>query len=56
MNRWLGPALAAPATLWLLLAFAAPFLAVVLLALQPVADPFAPLIGPLSLAQFASIF
>lgn len=56
MNRWLGPALAAPATLWLLLAFVAPFAAVVLLALQPGADPFAPLLGSLSLEQFGTIF
>lgn len=51
----LGPALAAPVTLWLLLAFAAPFGAVVLLALHEVPDPFGPLLQPPSLAQFRTI-
>ncbi|MBU2959313.1 ABC transporter permease subunit [Citreicella sp. C3M06] len=55
MNKWMGPALAAPVTLWLLLAFAAPVIAVVLLSLHAVPDPFGPLIQPPSLAQFALV-
>lgn len=43
MRRWLGPGLAAPATLWLLAAFAAPVVMVVLLSFQPNGDFFAPL-------------
>jgi putative spermidine/putrescine transport system permease protein len=58
-NRWvrrsLGPALAAPATIWLMVAFAAPFLIVVLLAMQPESDPFAPLTFVPSAAQFRAI-
>ena len=50
-----GPALSAPVTLWLLLAFAAPLAVVILLSLQAGGDPFASLIQPLSLAQFAEI-
>jgi len=56
MKNWVGPALAAPATMWLLLAFAAPFLVVVLLALQADSDPFAPLLAVPSAAQFAIVF
>ncbi|MCO6382679.1 ABC transporter permease subunit [Oceanicola sp. 502str15] len=52
MNKWLGPALAAPVTLWLLLAFAAPMIVVVLLSMHAVPDPFGPLFQPPSLAQF----
>lgn len=56
MRNWLGPVLALPATIWLLLAFAAPFLIVVLLALQPDADPFAPLMLTPHGTQFEAIF
>ncbi|HXJ03428.1 MAG TPA: ABC transporter permease, partial [Micropepsaceae bacterium] len=56
MKNWLGPALAAPATIWLLLAFAAPFLIVVLMAVQPESDPFAPLVLIPSATQFQAIF
>lgn len=55
MTNWKGPALSAPVTLWLLLAFAAPMIVVVLLSLQPGSDPFAPLLGAPSLAQFTLI-
>lgn len=55
MTGWKGPALSAPVTLWLLLAFAAPLAVVILLSLQAGGDPFAPLIQPLSLAQFVEI-
>ncbi len=50
-----GPALAAPASLWLLLAFAAPLAVVVLLSWQEFADPFAPLELRPSVAQFQAI-
>ena len=56
MKNWIGPVLAAPATIWLLAAFAAPFLIVVLLAVQPESDPFAPLFSSLSGEQFKEIF
>ena len=56
MKKWLGPALAAPVTLWLLAAFAAPFIVVVLLSIQPDADPFAPLTLVPSGAQFSAVF
>jgi putative spermidine/putrescine transport system permease protein len=56
MKGWIGPALAAPATLWLLAAFAAPLIVVVLLALQADSDPFAPLLAAPSTAQFRMIF
>ena len=56
MKKWLGPALAAPATLWLLASFAAPFLIVVLMAMQAESDPFAPLSLIPSAAQFRAIF
>ncbi|MFY0632179.1 MAG: ABC transporter permease subunit [Vannielia sp.] len=52
MNKWMGPALAAPVTLWLLLAFAAPMIVVLLLSMHAVPDPFGPLFQPPSLAQF----
>ncbi len=55
MNRWIGPALAAPATLWLLLAFAAPMFVVVVLSLNADTDPFAPLFQAPSLVQFTTI-
>lgn len=51
-----GPALAAPATVWLLATFAAPFGVVVLLSLQPHADPFGPLFTAPSAAQFRAVF
>jgi len=50
-----GPALAAPATVWLLATFAAPFGVVILLSLHPHADPFAPLFTQPSAAQFRAI-
>jgi len=56
VKKWLGPALAAPATLWLLAAFAAPFLVVVLMAMQADSDPFAPLSFIPSAVQFQAIF
>jgi putative spermidine/putrescine transport system permease protein len=56
VKNWLGPALAAPATIWLLAAFAAPFFVVVLLAVQPDSDPFAPLLSSVSAEQFRQIF
>ncbi|HEX3485573.1 MAG TPA: ABC transporter permease subunit [Micropepsaceae bacterium] len=56
MKNWLGPALAAPATLWLLAAFAAPFFIVALMAVQPESDPFAPLVFIPSATQFRAIF
>ena len=56
VKKWLGPALAAPATIWLLAAFAAPFFVVVLMAVQPESDPFAPLVFLPSATQFRTIF
>lgn len=55
MNRWAGPILAAPVTVWMLATFAAPLAVVVLLSLHEVADPFAPVLQRPSLAQFAEI-
>ena len=55
MTARAGPALAAPATAWLLATFAAPFGVVILLSLQPHADPFAPLFTQPSAAQFRAI-
>lgn len=55
MNRWAGPILAAPVTLWMLLTFAAPLAVVILLSLHEVADPFAPVLQAPSLAQFREI-
>jgi putative spermidine/putrescine transport system permease protein len=55
MTRWIGPVLAAPVTLWLLLAFGAPMVVVVLLSLHELPDPFAPVLQSPSLAQFAQI-
>lgn len=52
LARWKGQILAAPVTLWLLAAFAAPLAVVVLLSLHEYADPFGPLLLPPSLAQF----
>ena len=51
-RRWQGALLAAPLSLWLLLAFALPLMAVVLLSLHPAADPFGALWQAPSLAQF----
>jgi putative spermidine/putrescine transport system permease protein len=48
--------LAAPATIWLLAAFVAPFLIVALLSIQPGSDPFAPLVSSFSGEQFEEIF
>jgi putative spermidine/putrescine transport system permease protein len=56
MNRWIGPALAAPVTLWLLLAFAAPMVVVIFLSLHEFPDPFGPILQPPSLAQFGLVF
>jgi ABC-type spermidine/putrescine transport system permease subunit II len=56
VKKWLGPVLAAPATLWLLAAFAAPFLIVLLLSVQAGSDPFAPLSLSFNWEQFAGIF
>jgi putative spermidine/putrescine transport system permease protein len=56
VKRWLGPALAAPATLWLLLAFAAPVVVVLLLSFQPEGDAFAPLQLIPSLDQYKAVF
>ncbi|MET3924200.1 ABC transporter permease subunit [Devosia sp. 2618] len=50
-----GQILATPITLWLLVAFAAPFLVVILMSLHPYADPFGPLFVAPSIAQFALI-
>lgn len=55
MSRWIGPALAAPVTLLLLLAFAAPMLVVVMLSLHELSDPFGPLLQRPSLTQFVTI-
>lgn len=50
-----GIALAIPATLWLLVAFAAPMAIVFLLALQESPDPFAPISLAPSFAQFRAL-
>ncbi|MFM7343903.1 MAG: ABC transporter permease subunit [Tagaea sp.] len=59
MNAWrqklAGMALAVPATLWLLVAFAAPMAIVLLLALQASPDPFAPISLVPSFVQFATL-
>ncbi|MFT4014462.1 MAG: ABC transporter permease subunit [Paracoccus sp. (in: a-proteobacteria)] len=55
IRRHLGPALSAPVTLWLLLAFAAPMAVVLVLSLRDTTDPFAPLWGPLSLSLFRGV-
>ncbi|MCJ9668793.1 MULTISPECIES: ABC transporter permease subunit [unclassified Neorhizobium] len=55
MNRWIGPALAAPVTLWLLLSFAAPMFVVLVLSLHEYPDPFGPLFLAPSIAQFRDI-
>lgn len=52
----IGPALAAPVTLWLLATFAVPLAVVVVLSFQEFPDPFAPLSLNPSGAQFATIF
>jgi putative spermidine/putrescine transport system permease protein len=56
VRNWAGVALAAPATLWLLVAFAAPLGVVLLLSVQPGSDPFVPLALSPSIEQFAAIF
>jgi len=48
-------ALAVPATLWLMAAFAAPMAIVLLLAVQESPDPFAPLSFVPSFAQFRAL-
>ncbi|MGV0817894.1 ABC transporter permease subunit [Martelella sp. AMO21009] len=55
MRKWLGPALSAPVTIWLLIAFAAPLVAVIFLSLHEYSDPFGPLIQTPSLQQFIDI-
>ncbi|MGK6312355.1 ABC transporter permease subunit [Neorhizobium sp. DT-125] len=55
MNRWIGPVLAAPVTLWLLLSFAAPMFVVLVLSLHEYPDPFGPIFIPPSLAQYTDI-
>tara|TARA_R110002020_G_scaffold16613_11_gene58688 strand:+ start:1611 stop:3299 length:1689 start_codon:yes stop_codon:yes gene_type:complete len=55
MTRWIGPLLAAPVTLWLIFAFGAPMVVVVLLSLHELKDPFAPVLQSPSLAQFIEI-
>nr|WP_272212468.1 ABC transporter permease [Marinicella sp. W31]MDC2878387.1 ABC transporter permease [Marinicella sp. W31] len=55
MRKWLGPALSAPVTIWLLIAFAAPLVAVIFLSLHEYSDPFGPLIQSPSLQQFIDI-
>jgi putative spermidine/putrescine transport system permease protein len=54
--RWIGPALSAPVTVWLLLSFAAPMVAILLLSLHEFPDPFGPLWEMPSLAQYVGIF
>ena len=57
VRRWLGPALAAPATLWLLIAFATPAILVLLLSFQADGlDTFAPISLIPSLDQYKIIF
>jgi len=55
MKSWAGPALAAPATLWLTAAFAAPFAVVLLLSIQPGSDPFVHIALAPSAEQFRAI-
>ncbi|MFV0244981.1 MAG: ABC transporter permease subunit [Qingshengfaniella sp.] len=55
MTRWIGPVLSAPVTLWLLLAFAAPVMVVVLLSLHEFPSPFGPVLQSPSLVQFGMI-
>ncbi len=55
MRRTLGLALASPATLWLLAAFAAPVVVVILLSVQSDSDPFAPIRLLPSLTQYGAI-
>lgn len=52
---WTGPALSAPVTLWLLLAFAAPMIVVILLSLHEYPDPFGPVLQQPSPAQFLAV-
>lgn len=55
LRRLTGPVLAAPATIWLALAFAAPFAVVVLLSLHEFPDPFSDLVQTPSLAQYRTV-
>lgn len=55
MNRWIGPVLSLPVTVWLLIAFAAPLGVVVLLSLHEFPSPFAAVMQPPSLVHFARI-
>ena len=55
-HRLKGVLLAAPLSLWLVVAFALPLGTVLLLALHEVADPFGRLLQPPSLAQFSLVF
>jgi putative spermidine/putrescine transport system permease protein len=55
VRNWAGPALAAPATAWLLAAFAAPLIMVILLSLQPGSDPFVRIGLVPSLEQFTAV-
>ncbi len=55
LSRFFGPALAAPATLWLALTFAAPLAVVVLLSMHEFPDPFGDLLQRPSPAQFSTI-
>ncbi|MFM8800731.1 MAG: ABC transporter permease subunit [Tagaea sp.] len=54
-DKLAGMALAVPATLWLMAAFAAPMAIVLLLAVQESPDPFAPLSFVPSFAQFRAL-
>jgi putative spermidine/putrescine transport system permease protein len=54
-EKWAGMALAVPATLWLVVAFAAPMAIVLLLALQESPDPFAPISLVPSFVQFQAL-
>lgn len=55
MRTWIGPAISAPVTLWLLLTFATPMVVVVFLSLHEFPDPFSAVIQPPSLAQYREI-
>jgi len=55
VKNWAGPALAAPATAWLLAAFAAPMIVVILLSVQPGSDPFVRIGLIPSMEQFAAV-
>lgn len=55
MKRWIGPALSLPVTAWLLMAFAAPMLVVVMLSLHEFPSPFGPVFVKPSLVQFVTV-